>query len=83
VQYKQCLRILGEIIEIPGVPIQIVFAAARMFSKNPLPKLGPYPKRSLAQVLWRMASDATLSPEARWMALRKLLAIRLCTEPQL
>jgi hypothetical protein len=74
-QYKQARRILVEIIRMPGVPIQIVFAAARMFSVDPLPKLGPYRKRSAAQTLWRLASESSYSPEVRWKALHKLLAI--------
>ena len=32
-------------------------------------------KRSTAQVLWRLASDATSHAETRWKALRKLLAV--------
>jgi hypothetical protein len=76
VQYKQVARILIEVIQTPSVPIEVALAAARLFFRlDALPRLGPYKKRSAAQVLWRLASDATDSPEARWWALRKLLAL--------
>src|SRR5436190_4603604 len=72
-QYKQISRILAEIIR-PETPIKIVLATSNFLVKNEvLPKLGPYKKRSAAQLLWRVASDSTRSPEERWDALEKLL----------
>lgn len=75
-QFKQCHRILGEIISNAEVKPETVFAAARLLAdkRRGLPRLGPYRKRSVEQLLWRLASGPTHSPEARWMALRKLIA---------
>jgi hypothetical protein len=76
VQYKQANRILIEVIQTPNVPVKVVLAAARLYCRRAvLPRLGPYPKRSRAQVLWRLASGSANSPELRWLALRKLLAV--------
>jgi hypothetical protein len=72
-QYKQAKRILMEVIGTPHVPTEVTLAAIRLFFSNSLPQLGPYTKRSTEQALWRLASDSTCSPEARWKALRKLL----------
>jgi hypothetical protein len=75
-RYKQIERIVIEIIETPNVPIKVVFAAARLFSRDEtFPQLGPYRKRSVAQMLWRLASNSASAPEVRWRALRKLLAL--------
>lgn len=71
--YKQISRILAEIIG-PETPIKIVLATSNFLVKNEvLPKLGPYKKRSAAQLLWCVASDSTRSPEERWDAQEKLL----------
>jgi len=74
-QYKQIYRILAEIIG-PGTPVKIVLATSKFLVKNNevLPKLGPYKKRSAGQLLWRVASDSTRSPEERWDAVEKLLS---------
>jgi hypothetical protein len=75
-QYKQTPRILGEIVGSPGVRPATVLAAADLWvSSDPLPRLGPYKKRSAAQALWKLASDSSQGPQARLMALRKLIAI--------
>ena len=72
-QYKQISRILAEIVG-PGTPVRIVLATSKFLVKNEvLPKLGPYKKRSAGQLLWRLASDSTRSPEERWDAVEKLL----------
>jgi hypothetical protein len=72
-QYKQISRILAEIIG-PETPIKTVLVTSNFLAKNEvLPKLGPYKKRSAAQLLWRLASDSTRSPQERWDALEKLL----------
>ena len=72
-QYKQISRILAEIIG-PETPIKIVLATSNLLVKNEvLPKLGPYKKRSAAQLLWRVASDSTRSAQERWDAVEKLL----------
>jgi hypothetical protein len=76
-QYKQAERILIEIIRTPAAPVPIVLAAIRLLSRlQPLPKLGPYPKRSAGQILWRTGSNSASHPEVRWAALRRLLALR-------
>jgi hypothetical protein len=73
-QYKQTLRILEEIVGSPGTPTGTVLAAARLLtSSDPMPRLGPYEKRSAAQVLWRLASDSTQNPKARLKVLLKLI----------
>ena len=74
-QYKQIYRILAEIIG-PGTPVKIVLATSKFLVKNNevLPKLGPYKKRSAGQLLWRVASDSTRSPEERLDAVEKLLS---------
>jgi hypothetical protein len=75
VQYKQVARILIEVIQTPNVPIKVALAAARLFCRRDgFPRLGPYKKRSSAQMLWRLASGSTHNPEMRWKALQKLLA---------
>ena len=76
-QYKQAARILIEIIQTPNLPIKIGLAAVRLFGRDalPLPKLGPYRRRSIEQALWRLASGTSLVAEVRWMALRKLLSL--------
>ena len=72
-QYKQIPRILAEIIG-PGTPVKILLATSKFLVKNEvLPKLGPYKKRSAAQLLWRLASDFSRSPQERWDALEELL----------
>src|ERR1700746_982537 len=82
VQYKQAVRILIEIVQTPNVQTEVALAAARVFCRRgAFPRLGPYTKRSTAQVLWRLASDSTHSPEARWKALRKLLAHTVVKNP--
>jgi hypothetical protein len=73
-QYKQAPRILIEILQTPGVPTKVALAAARLFcGLGALPRLGPYQKRSIGQVLWRLASTSGVGAEIRWKALRKLL----------
>jgi hypothetical protein len=75
-QYKQAPRIIAEIAGTPGVPINVALAATRLYcDSKALPKLGPYPKRSLAQALWRFVSDSSCGPDARLKMLRKLLAL--------
>jgi hypothetical protein len=75
-QYKQALRIIVEIAQTPNVPIDVALAATGLSCRSkPLPKLGPYPKRSVAQVLWRLVSDSSCAPEARLKMLRKLLVL--------
>jgi hypothetical protein len=74
VQYKQAVRIMLEIVKTPNVPTEIALAVIRLFCKlDAPPRLGPYRKRSVEQMLWSVASDSTHSPEVRWRALRKLL----------
>src|SRR5438876_10515616 len=71
--YKQISRILTEIIG-PETPIKTVLVTSNFLVKNEvLPKLGPYKKRSAAQLLWRLASDSTRSPQESWDALEKSL----------
>ena len=73
-QYKQISRILAEIVG-PGTPVRIVLATSKFLVQNEvLPKLGPYKKRSAGQLLWRVASDSTRTPEERWDAVDKLLS---------
>lgn len=80
-QFKQIQRIVVEIIETPNVPIKVVFAAVRLFSGDgAFPRLGPYTKRSAAQMLWRLASSSASAPEVRWRALRKLLVLDAAQE---
>lgn len=74
-QYKQVNRILIEIIQTPNVPSEIILAATRILCRHVLPKLGPYPKRSALQSLWRVASGSAQSSEVRLKALRGLLAV--------
>lgn len=73
-QYKQVVRIMMEIVKTPDVPTEVLLAVTRAFCRLDIPpKLGPYPKRSIPQVLWRIASDSTGNPEVRWRTLRRLL----------
>lgn len=75
-QYKQCERVLAEILRDPQIKTKTVFAIARLLAKpaRRFPKLGPYRKRSLQQVLWRLASDSTRGANERWFALCNLLS---------
>ena len=84
-QFKQSVRILGEILADAEVKPETVFAVARLLTdeRRRLPKLGPYRKRGVEQMLWRFASDSTRNPVLRWMALRKLLALELHGESHL
>jgi hypothetical protein len=74
-QYKQASRILWEIYSSPEVPAEIKERALQLLLRERLPRLGPYQKRSLPQVWWRLASDSELAPKERWTAVRKLIAL--------
>jgi hypothetical protein len=72
-RYKQATTILLEILESPGVPTSARFKIVDLILKTALPQLGPYKKRSVNQVLWRMASDSARPWRERWHAIRLLL----------
>ena len=74
-QYKQAPRILLEIAEDKKTSAKLKLVVIELLMRLTLmPKLGPYPKRSTEQVLWRVASNSKLGPRERWAAVRTLLA---------
>ena len=75
-QYKQAPRILIEILESRDLPVEEQLKLIRIYHQaDKWPKLGPFKKRSPAQVLWRLASDGQRPGPERWAALEKLLEI--------
>lgn len=74
-QYKQAPRILLEIVKDGRSSAKVKLAVIELLMRlDPLPRLGPYKKRSAEQALWRMASDSNGKPAERWTAIRALLA---------
>ena len=73
-QYKQARRILTEVILMnKDLAVKLQLRLIDMLLKNDLPKLGPFQKRSPAQILWWISSDASRQAVERWAALEKLL----------
>ncbi len=72
-QYKQAPRMAIEILKSRDLPAEDQLNLIGMFQAYKWPKLGPFKKRSPAQVLWRLASDSTRSGAERWAALKNLL----------
>ena len=74
-RYKQGPRILLEIAEDERASAKVKLAAIELLMRlRPMPRLGPYPKRTAEQGLWRLASNSKLRPRERWAAVKTLLA---------
>jgi len=77
-QYKQARRTLLEIATDKRTSAKVKVAIIELLMRlDPLPRLGPYKKRSPEQALWRIASDSEGRPSERWAAVRTLLAARV------